>query len=383
MAAWRTVVPGLAVMFAAGCGRSAATSVDQATPMTMMHSERFGTTPDGQTVTLYTLTNHQGFEVRITNYGGIVVSIKAPDREGRLADVVHGFDTFDGYLKNTPYFGAIVGRYGNRIAKGEFALDGVTYTLARNDGENHLHGGLRGFDKVVWAATPAESPLGPSLRLQYLSRDGEEGYPGDLNVTVVYTVTDQNELRIEYFATTSQRTVVNLTNHSYFNLAGGGDVLQHTLMIDADRFTPVDQGLIPTGVLQPVKGTPFDFTTPTAMGARIADDDPQLTVARGYDHNFVLNKAPGAMGLAARVVEPTTGRILEVSTTEPGVQFYTGNFLDGTVVGKGGRAYARRSAFCLETQHFPDSPNHPAFPSTVLDAGHRYETTTVFAFSAK
>jgi aldose 1-epimerase len=351
--------------------------------MSTIREQPFGTTPDGQAVSIFTLTNRPGMEVRITNYGATIVSIRTPDRTGRMDDVILGFDTFDGYLKNTPFFGAVVGRYGNRIARGRFAIDGVTYTLAKNDGENSLHGGAKGFDKAVWTPHVATVPEGASsLRLEHISPDGDEGYPGTLTATVTYTLTDRNELKIAYTATSDKKTVVNLTNHSYFNLAGTGDILGHEIMIDADRFTPVDSGLIPTGELAPVKGTPFDFTEPRAMGARIGADNAQLRIAGGYDHNFVLNKPPETFGLAARVTEPTTGRILEVYTSEPGVQFYTGNFLDGTVTGKGGRAYQKRSGFCLETQHYPDSPNHPAFPSTLLEPGGRYETTTVFAFSA-
>jgi aldose 1-epimerase len=273
-----------------------------------------------------------------------------------------------------------VGRYGNRIAKGRFSLDGQAYTLAKNNGENHLHGGVNGFDKKLWTPRVLESAAGPSLQLTYVSPDGEEGYPGTLTATVIYTLSAANELSIAYSATTDRKTVVNLTNHSYFNLAGTGDILSHEVTIDADRFTPVDQTLIPTGELRPVAGTPFDFTRPAPVGARLEQQDEQLRFGNGYDHNWVLNHAPGAMALAARVTEASSGRVLEVSTTEPGVQFYTGNFLDGTVVGKGGRAYGRRTGLCLETQHFPDSPNHPSFPTTVLEPGQAYASRTVFAF---
>lgn len=341
----------------------------------------FGTTPDGVPVNVYTLTNAHGMEVRVTNYGGTVVSIKTPDRHGQLGDVVLGFDTFDGYLHNTPYFGATVGRYGNRIAKGRFALDGVTYKLAQNDGDNHLHGGLRGFDKVVWTAKTVDTVDGPALELGYLSKDGEEGYPGNLAVTVRFHLDDHNALHIDYTATTDKKTVVNLTNHSYFNLAGAGDILSHVLEIEADRFTPVDKGLIPTGVLQPVAGTPFDFRTPTAIGARIDAKNQQLQYAGGYDHNFVLSKAPGTLGVAARVTDPASGRVLEVSTTEPGVQFYSGNFLDGRLVGTGGTMYRQGDGFAMETQHFPDSPNKPQFPSTTLRPGQTYDSTSVYSFS--
>jgi aldose 1-epimerase len=339
----------------------------------------------GKPVEIYTLKNAGGVEAAITNYGGIVVSLKTPDRSGKFADVVLGFDSLDGYLKEHPYLGAIIGRYGNRIAKGRFKLNGVEYKLATNNGANALHGGLKGFDKVVWTAKEVSSPDSPALELTYVSKDGEEGYPGNLTATVRYTLTNKNELRIDYTATTDKDTVVNLTNHSYFNLAGegAGDILGHQIMIDADRFTPVDEGLIPTGELKPVAGTPFDFRKPHAIGERIDAADEQIRRGKGYDHNFVLNGNMGTMRLAARVVEPKSGRVMEVSTTEPGVQFYTGNFLDGSVKGKGGKAYNFRYGFCLETQHFPDSPNQPKFPSTVLKPGQTYKSTTVYRFTAK
>jgi aldose 1-epimerase len=341
---------------------------------------RFGQTPSGEAVDLYTLTNGKGMEATISTYGGVVVSLKVPDRTGTLGDVVLGFDRFEGYLKPPPYFGAIVGRYGNRIAHAKFTLDGVEYALAKNNGENSLHGGNRGFDKRLWTATHG---TGQSLELTYLSKDGEEGYPGNLSTTVTYTLTGNNELRIDYAATTDKDTVLNLTNHSYFNLAGqgNGDVLGHQVTIFADRFTPVDKTMIPTGELRNVQGTPFDFRQPHAIGERIDSGDEQLLLGRGYDHNFVLNRAGPGLELAARVAEPKTGRVLEVLTTEPGVQFYTSNFLDGTLTGKGGKVYGPRSAFCLETQHFPDSPNKPDFPSVVLKPGGHYLTTTVYRFS--
>ena len=345
----------------------------------------FGKMPSGEQVNLYTLRNPQGVEAAVTNYGARVVSLKVPDRSGKFDDVVLGFDQLDGYLKNNPYFGAIVGRYGNRIAKGEFTLDGVKYSLARNNGENALHGGLKGFDKVVWSAKGVSTSDGPGVELKYLSKDGEEGYPGDLSVTVTYSVTGNNELKIEYDATTNKDTVVNLTNHSYFNLAGqgNGDILDHLVMINADKFTPIDAGLIPTGELRSVEGTPFDFRKPTAIGARINVNDPQLKFGQGYDHNFVLNGGGDGLVLAARVTDPKTGRVMEVLTTQPGLQFYTGNFLDGTIRGKGGKVYRRRSAFCMETQHFPDSPNQPKFPSAVLKPGERYRSTTIYRFPAE
>jgi aldose 1-epimerase len=329
------------------------------------------------------LRNAQGAEAKITNYGGIVVSLKVPDREGRMGDVVLGYDTLDEYIKSNPYFGCLVGRYGNRIAKGRFTLNGKEYTLATNNGPNHLHGGLKGFDKVVWEAKPSVSNAGPALELRYMSKDGEEGYPGNLLVTAIYTLTNKNELRLDFSATTDKETIVNLTHHSYFNLAGEGDILNHEVMIVADKFTPVDSTLIPTGELRPVKGTPFDFTNPTAIGARINDKDEQLAFGKGYDHNWVINKPLGKLGLAARVYEPTTGRVMEVLTTEPGMQFYTGNFLDGTIVGKGGKPYKFRCAFCMEPQHYPDSPNKPNFPSVVLRPGEVYRSTIIYRFSVK
>lgn len=340
---------------------------------------------DGTPVDLYTLTNDTGVEARIMTYGGIVVSLKVPDRHGDLGDVVLGYDTLEGYLRDNPYFGALIGRYGNRIAKGRFTLDGKVYRLARNNGKNHLHGGIKGFDKVIWKATEARRENGVGLQLTYLSRDGEEGYPGNLSVTVVYTLTHNNELRIDYAATTDKKTIVNLTNHSYFNLAGAGkgNILGHEMMLDADRFTPVDKGLIPTGELREVKGTPMDFTEPTPIGARIDRQDEQLIFGLGYDHNWVLNHKNGTLALAARVFEPTTGRSMEVYTTEPGIQFYSGNFLDGAITGKNGKVYHKRYGFCLETQHFPDSPNKPQFPSTVLNPGQEYRQTTIYKFSAQ
>ena len=346
----------------------------------------FGKTPEGQPVDLYVLTNRGGAEAAITNYGGAVVSLKVPDRNGKLADVVLGYDTADGYVNDKSYFGAIVGRYGNRIGHAQFVLDGKTYTLAKNNGENSLHGGIKGFNKAVWTAKVLSAKDGQSLELSYLSKDGEEGFPGDLQVSVIYTLTDANALKIVYSATTDKKTVVNLTNHSYFNLAGqgSGDILGHLLTIQADQFTPVDSGLIPTGELRDVAGTPFDFRKSTAIGTRIDQEDEQLKLGGGYDHNFVLQRtADIGESLAARVVEPTTGRVLEVWTTEPGVQFYTGNFLDGKSTGKGGVAYPRRSAFCLETQHYPDSANQPKFPSVVLKPGERYHTITTYRFSAE
>jgi aldose 1-epimerase len=345
----------------------------------------FGTTEDGQPVQLYALTNMHQVKVSITNYGGIVTELWVPDRNGEMSDVVLGYDSLSHYLAGSPYFGAIVGRYGNRIANGRFTLDGVEYELAVNNGPNHLHGGINGFDKVVWRGEPYALEDEVGVRLSYTSADGEEGYPGNLTVNVTYALTDENELRIDYLLETDQATVANVTHHGYFNLAGhsSGDILGHELMLAADRFTPVDEGLIPTGELREVEGTPMDFRTPHAIGERIDADDEQIRFGGGYDHNWVLNGEAGTLRLAARVFEPTTGRVMEVLTTEPGIQFYAGNFLDGTNVGKGGAVYAHRNGFCLETQHFPDSPNHPDFPTTVLQPGERYESTTIYKFSTQ
>jgi aldose 1-epimerase len=341
----------------------------------------FGKTPDGTAVQIFTLTNEHGLEARICTYGGAVVSLKTPDRDGKMADIVLGFDSLAGYLNPAePYFGALIGRYGNRIGHAKFTLDGKQYTLPVNNGENTLHGGAKGFDKVVW--TPRPLPDG-GLELTYVSKDGDQGFPGTLHTTVVYHLTAANELRIDYSASTDKDTVVNLTNHSYFNLKGAGNglILDHVLTINASRFTPVDAGLIPTGELKPVAGTPFDFTKPMAIGSRIGANDEQLKLGNGYDHNFVLNRSGSGLSLAARVEEPTTGRVLEVETTQPAVQFYTGNFLDGTLKGKGGHVYPMRAALCLETQHYPDSPNKPSFPTTELKPGETYKNTTVYRFS--
>ena len=355
-----------------------AASEKGASVMMNITRESFGQLPDGTAVELYTLINAKGVKARLMTYGAILVSLEVPDRDGRLGDIVLGYDALEGYVKNSPYFGAIVGRYGNRLAKGRFALDGKTYTLATNNGENHLHGGLRGFDKVVWKAEETRPAGAVGVKFSYLSKDGEEGYPGNLAATVEYTLNDANELAIAYTATTDKATPVNLTHHSYWNLAGAKiDILGHALELPADRFTPVDKGLIPTGVLAPVKGTPMDFTTPMAIGARIG------LVEGGYDHNYILNRTGEGLAFAARVTEPVTGRILEIQTTEPGIQFYSGNFLDGTIAGKGGIVYGKHYGLCLETQHFPDSPNHPDFPSTILRPGQTLKSLTVHKFSAK
>jgi aldose 1-epimerase len=318
----------------------------------------------------------------LPTYGGIIVSIKTPDRAGHFDDIVLGFSKLDGYLKGHPYFGAITGRYANRIAKGRFTLGGTEYKLATNNDVNHLHGGKVGFDKAVWSARQVTVPDGVAVELAYLSKDGEEGYPGNLTTKVTYTLNNKDELRIDYDAKSDKDTVINLTNHSYFNLAGegNGDILAQQLAINADRFTPTDATAIPTGELRSVAGTPFDFTRLVAIGERINQDEAQLKLGNGYDHNWVLNGQMGELRQAAKAVESKSGRVLEVSTTEPGVQLYTANYLDGTLIGKSGRPYQRRSAFCLETQHYPDSPNKPAFPTTVLKAGTRFRSTTVFKF---
>jgi aldose 1-epimerase len=346
--------------------------------------QAYGKMPDGAAVELYTLTNAKGMQAGIITYGGTVVSLTAPDRNGKYADVVLGMDDLAGYMKATAFFGALIGRYGNRIGHAQFTLEGKAHKLPANDGPNTLHGGPAGFDKHVWSAVPGSSADGETLELTYVSKDGEAGFPGTLTSKVVYTLTAKNELKIDYTATTDKPTVVNLTNHSYFNLAGQGegDILAHEVMIDAARFTPVDSGLIPTGELRPVAGTPFDFTKPTAVGARIDAADEQIKFGMGYDHNWVLNKGAGGLTKAAEVHEKKSGRVMEVWTTEPALQFYTGNFLDGTLHGKG-KTYVRRGALCMETQHYPDSPNQPSFPSTELKPGATYHTTTVYRFSAR
>ncbi len=354
----------------------------------MIKKEPFGQTPSGEAVDLYTLTNAAGMEARIMTYGGVVLSLTAPDKAGKFADVVLGMQDLKGYTTDPtpPYFGALIGRYGNRVGGAQFQLDGQTYHLPANDNKvNTLHGGDKGFDKRLWSGSETQTDDGATLALAYTSKDGEEGFPGNLSVKVVYSLTADNGLKIEYSATTDKDTVLNLTNHSYFNLSGpgSGDILQHQVMIDADKFTPVDKLLIPTGELRPVAGTPFDFKTATAIGARIKNDDEQLKFGNGYDHNWVLNSTGGSLAKAAEVYDPASGRVLQVWTTEPGLQFYTGNFLDGTIHGKDGKVYNQRGAFCMETQHFPDSPNKPAFPTTELKPGQTYKTTTMYKFSAR
>ncbi len=368
-----------AIPFFPGSGIS---SSAQGAPM--VKKEPFGTTPDGKAVELYTLTNSHGIEVRVTNYGGIVVSVKTPDKSGHFADITLGFDTLPGYSSNHPYFGALVGRYGNRIANGKFTLDGKEYTLAKNNGPNALHGGLKGFDKVVWQAESFQKGTEAGVILKYTSADGEEGYPGTLHTTVTYSLDDKDAFTIDYHATTDKDTPINLTNHTYFNLAGegSGSILGEELMLNADHFTPVDSTLIPTGKIASVKGTPLDFTKPTIVGSRINDKDEQMVRGGGYDHNFVINHHGAGLALAARVYDPASGRVLEVDTTQPGVQFYTANFLDG-VHGKHGHIYNKRDALCLETQHYPDSPNQPSFPSAILTPGQTYHEVTVWKFSTR
>ena len=333
---------------------------------------------------MFTLTNTNGIEMQVLDYGGIITSLRTPDRHGVLGDIVLGFDNITGYLTTSPYFGAIVGRYANRIAKGQFTLDDKTYKLAVNNGQNSLHGGRVGFDKVVWRGVSFDSSANGRVGvvLSYTSADGEEGYPGTVNATVTYTLTDSDDLIIDYHATTDKATPINLSQHTYFNLAGqgSGSIINQIISINADAYTPVDTTLIPTGVLQPVAGTPFDLRTPVGIGVHVNEQDSQLRIAGGYDHNFVLNRKGDGLVLAARAFDPVSGRVLEVSTTEPGLQFYSGNFLDGSIMGKGSSVYAKRFGFCLETQHFPDSPNQNAFPSTILRPSAEYKSRTVFAF---
>ena len=347
----------------------------------------FAQVEDFDSIKLYTLKNKTGMTVKATNYGAIITSIVVPDRDGKMADIALGYDRVEDYINavDKPYFGAIVGRYGNRIAKGEFTLDGKTYSLLKNNGENHLHGGAVGFDKVVW--TVEEYVESKSLKLSYLAKDKEEGYPGNLTVTVTYSLQDDSTLTVDYYATTDKATPVNVTQHTYFNLKGEGNgtILDHELMLNAKQFTPVEEGLIPTGEIPAVAGTPFDFTTAKPIGRDIEQDHEQLKFGLGYDHNWVLDKGGkgGELTLAARVHEPTTGRVMEIHTTEPGLQFYCGNFLDGRLKGKAGKPYVRRGGFCLETQHFPDSPNQSSFPSTILKPNETYKSQTIFRFLVK
>jgi len=360
------------------------TTVETPAPENTVDAKGFGRMPDGKEVMLYTLKNKSGTTLQVINYGGIIVSLKTRDREGKVADVVLGFDSLNHYIKNNPFFGALIGRYGNRIEKGKFTLDGKNYALAVNNGLNHLHGGEKGYDKVFWNIDVL--PDSSSLKLTYASGDGEEGYPGNLNVEVVYTLSDSDELKIDYKATTDKKTIVNLTQHTYFNLTGNpsSDILGHQLMINANQFLPVDKTLIPTGEFKAVSGSPFDFNILTAIGARINDKNEQLVFGNGYDHCWVLNNdQSGTVKKIAELYEPQSGRVMEVSTDEPGLQFYSGNFLDGTLTGKDGVVYKHRTGLCLETQHYPDSPNQPKFPSVVLNPGDTYKTTTIYKFSVR
>ena len=383
--AWISLA-AIALLNQIGCTSKPASTPGVAAVTRELRQVPFGRTAGGQLVELFTLTNSHGIEVRLANYGGIITSLKTPDRSGRFDDIVLGYDSLNGYLRNSPYLGAIVGRYGNRIAKGQFTLDGTTYRLAVNNGPNSLHGGIRGFDKVVWNAEPFRNDGAEGVALEYTSADMEEGFPGTLRVSVTYTLTDDNRLIVDYQATSDKPTPVNLTQHSYWNLAGDGsrDILGHVLTINADSMTPVDSTLIPTGEISPVTGTPFDFRTPMPIGARIDQrQNTQIRYGGGYDHNFVLNRGGAAADSllhAAHVAEPSTGRTLDIFTTEPGIQFYSGNFLDGSITGKAGHIYKYRYGLALETQHYPDSPNHPNFPSTILRPGRQYRSRTVFAF---
>ena len=383
------LTPSLSLALLAGCltmiSCSSNNQKEAADQKAGIEKATYGQLPDGQTADLFTLRNAAGMTAKITNYGGIVVELTAPDKDGKFEDVTLGQDSLSGYVKNNPYFGALIGRFGNRIAKGKFTLDGKSYDLFVNNMGNHLHGGKVGFDKVLWTATPVDGDE-PALKLAYTAKDGEEGYPGNLSVEVTYTLQKDNALKIDYQATTDKPTIVNLTNHTYFNLVGGAkrDILDHVLTLNADQFIPVDQTLIPTGKLQPVAGTPFDFTKPTVIGSRINDStDTQIKYGGGYDHGWVLNGPANELKLAATVYEPTSGRVMEVRTTEPAIQFYTGNFLSGDVMGREGFPYKKRYAICLETEHYPDSPNQPSFPSTVLRPGETYKTTTIYQFSTR
>ncbi|RAV29288.1 aldose epimerase family protein [Sinomicrobium soli] len=389
----KTYYLSLAMLALVACNQKAKKQDDTTVPAdtvtvamkASVSKEKFGTLPDGKEVDRYTLTNANGISMKVMTYGGIITSLQTPDKNGEQGDIVLGFDSLEGYLqKGVPYFGAVIGRYGNRIAKGKFELDGKTYTLATNDGPNHLHGGKKGFDKVVWTASEKKTDHGVALQLEYLSKDMEEGYPGNLKATVTYTLTDDNELQVDYQATTDKKTVVNLTQHSYFNLAPGtATILDHEVTLHADAFLPVSNTLIPTGELRPVEGTPFDFRKGKKVGQDIGQEDQQLEYGGGFDHCWVLNGAGEGLEKAASLYDASTGRLMEVFTTEPAIQFYSGNFLDGSLTGKNGEKYVHRSGLCLETEHYPDAPNQPDFPSTVLNPGEEYHTTTVFRFSVK
>ena len=384
-----TFVPHLILIFftMAACNSTEKKQEESSEPTTSsatITNRVFGTMPDGKEVLVYKLTNTAGMEVEIITYGGIITSLTAPDRDGRYEDIVLGYDNLEGYIKANPYFGALVGRYGNRIAKGKFSLDGTEYSLAINNMGNHLHGGITGFDKVVWEASTEEIAKGVGLKLTYTSADMEEGYPGNLNVEVNYFLDNKNALEIEYLATTDKKTVVNLTNHSYFNLSAmKEDILGHELQLNASKYVPVDETLIPLGELQPVAGTPFDFTSLKPIGRDINADDEQVSLGGGFDHCWSFDGLNEEVKVNASLYEPKSGRVMEVLTTEPGVQFYTGNFLDGSITGKNGVVYTKRFGLCLETQHYPDSPNQPNFPSVVLEPGDQYRTQTTYKFTAK
>lgn len=376
-------------MFIAGCNSKTTeqtmNDTVQVKPKGKIEVAPFGTLPDGTAIQQYTLTNARGMSMKVINYGGIITHLMAPDRGNTFEDVVLGYDSLAGYLKSSPYFGALIGRYGNRIANAKFALDGKTYSLNQNNGPNNLHGGPKGFDQRVWTINELPVDNGTAIKLAYLSKDMEEGFPGNLQTEVIYHLTDNNELKINYRATTDKKTIVNLTQHTYFNLSGDTkrDILTHELMINADQFIPVDKTLIPTGQLKKVSETPFDFKTPVAIGSRIDKNDEQLKFGLGYDHCWVLNTAGDSLKVAATLHDPLSGRVMSVYTTEPGIQFYSGNFLDGTITGKHGVVYKKRYGLCLETQHFPDSPNHRDFPSVILEPGQIYNTQTVYGFSVK
>ena len=378
-----SVTASLALLSGCASNKSCCGSSTTCCATASVSKSAFGTA-NGQAVDLYTLHNKGGSVAKIMTYGGIVQSLKVPDKDGKLVDVTLGYDSLDGYVTNSPYFGALIGRYGNRIGAGKFTLNGTTYTLATNNGPNHLHGGLKGFDKRVWSAKPIKLKDGAALELKYRSADMEEGYPGNLDVTAVYMLTDANELKVLFTAKTDKDTVANLTHHSYFNLSGGGTILDHLCYINADSTTPVDSGLITTGEIKPVAGTPFDFRKPTTIGERIDAPDTGLQYGPGYDHNWVINqKKPGEVTLQARVVSPKTGIAMEVLSDEPCLQFYAGNFLDGTITGKDGQVYQRRTGFCMEPQHAPDSPNKPTWPSVVLKPGQTFHNTIIYKFTAQ
>ncbi len=376
-----TIIVSIAINILLGMNLAAASSAKGKPDVTTEPPATIG----GQPVQIYDLRSGHGVEVRAMNYGGVILELRTPDKNGKPADVVLGLDKLEDYSTNLPHFGGIIGRYANRIANGEFHLDGTKYSLPKNNGPNTLHGGLRGFDKALWKSNSFKNKTGVGVTFKYTSKNGEEGFPGNLTVTVTYTLTEKNELMFDYAATTDKATPINLTQHTYFNLSGdgNGDVLKQELKLNADKFTPVDKTMIPTGEIRSVKGTPLDFSTPTAIGERINDKYEQMVLANGYDHNFVVNGGGSALTFAAQVYDPASGRVLEVYTTEPGIQVYSGNFLDGTVVGKHGHAYTRREGFALETQHYPDSPNHPEFPSTILRPGQEFKSRTVYKFSTR